>query len=148
MSRPAVPQLTAVAEIVVELGDPINFGDTRDGHRRMTPILGGSLRGFAAGSNPQVLDAEILAGGGDRQLVRSDGTIEIDARYEARSRDGVPIGIRATGIRRTVEGAVYFRVAMRFETAAPELAWLQDALYIADGVREAEQVRHIVYQVG
>lgn len=38
-------------------------------------------------------------------------------------------------------------VQLRFETSSEELAALQHALYVADGVREADQVRHTVYLV-
>lgn len=147
MGTHIAPGLEAVAEIIVNLGEPRVFGDTRDGHRRMTPVLGGTLRGLAQAGAGAALEAEILAGGGDHQIVRADGTVEIDARYEARTSAGAYIGIRASGIRRTVESAVYFRVALRFEAAAPELDWLQGALFVADGVREAESVRHTVYRV-
>ena len=152
MRRPERPvsdlALTAVAEIRVELGEQMDSGFVRDGRRRFTPILGGSFSALGAGGPLAGLDAEILPGGGDRPLVRIDGPIEIGARYLPRTADGELIEIGARGIRRADAGGVYFRVAMRFATAAPELAALQDALYIADGVREAGAVRHTVYRVG
>lgn len=166
----ASPSLTPVAEIVVSLGESRIFGGTRDGSRRMTPILGGEMRGLPGAETAGVRDlvATILPGGGDRQLVRdaagaADGSVgaagaastsvEIDAQYDARTASDTLIGIRALGIRRVTpqsagEPLVYFRVMLRFETSAAELAELQDALYVADGVREASSVRHTVYRVG
>ncbi|MFT4231794.1 MAG: DUF3237 domain-containing protein [Leucobacter sp.] len=239
---PAAPQLEPVCEVIVELGEPRDFGRTRDGLRRFTPILGGELRGIpgsSASAAVQALRAEILPGGGDRQLVRDPGpaygaggaegrgapgasgavtsagagsadtpsvpgvvgdpaastsagartdrtepgdlapapappavtTVEIDARYDARTADGALIGMHATGLRRVEQppvaaaersaradpaapGApdpaaprVYFRVVLRFEASDPALAELQDALYVADGVREADRVTHTVYRV-
>lgn len=149
------PTLTAVCEIVVELGTARHHGVTRDGLRRVTPILGGSIRGVA-GSGAVALRAEILPGGGDRQLVRSDGAggevVEIDARYDARTASGALLTLHASGVRHVpAPGSadpVLFRVALRFETADPALAPLQNALHIADGVREADLVRHTVYRVG
>ncbi|QZY51707.1 DUF3237 domain-containing protein [Leucobacter tenebrionis] len=151
------PELAPVCEIVVELGEPRGFGLTRDGERRFTPIVGGELRGIAdaeIGDAVRALRAEILPGGGDRQLVRAassqpDGTtaLEIDARYDARSPEGALIGVHATGIRRAGVSGVYFRAMIRFETADPALAELQDALFVADGVREADRVRHTVYRL-
>ena len=146
----APPTLAPVAEVIVELGEPLDFGRTRDGIRRFTPILGGEVRGIpgtAAGEALRGLRAEILPGGGDRQLVRPDGAVEIDARYDARAAEGALIGLRATGVRRASADGVYFRVALRFETADSALAELQDALFIADGVREADRVTHTVYRV-
>lgn len=150
------PPLRPVAEILVGLGEPLDFGETRDGHRRFTPILGGTFRGLPADSGdpgfaPAIaaIDAEILPGGGDRQLLRSDGAVEIDAGYTARLASGGLLGIRALGVRVPGEGGrpPYFRVQIRFETADPELAELQRALFVADGVREASEVRHTVYRV-
>ncbi|WP_449280899.1 DUF3237 domain-containing protein [Leucobacter sp.] len=146
----AAPGLTATARVTVELGEPLDFGRTRDGLRRFTPILGGELRGIPdadAGEAVRALRAEILPGGGDRQLVRPEGVVEIDARYDARTAAGALIGLHATGVRRAITDGVYFRVALRFETADPGLAELQGALYVADGVREADRVTHTVYRV-
>jgi len=153
VSASPVPALKAVALATVALGEPLDFGRTRDGLRRFTPIIGGELRGIpctAAGEALRGLRAEILPGGGDRQLVRSDGAVEIDARYDARTEDGgggALIGLHATGLRRASADGVYFRVTLRFETADSALAELQDSLFIADGVREADRVRHTVYRV-
>lgn len=186
-----MPALSPVCEIIVELGEPRDFGATRDGERRFTPILGGELRGIAdaeAGGAVRGLRAAILPGGGDRQLLRRQAgavgeadpeadpaavpgggpaaapsagpaiipsadpaaipTVEIDARYDARTDQGVLIGMHAVGVRRVArDGGVYFRVTIRFETSEPALAELQNALFVADGVREADRVRHTVYRV-
>jgi len=174
------PRLEAVCEIVVELGESLDFGETRRGLRRITPILGGSIAGLSGaplGDAVRALRAEILSGGGDRQLVRApessvDGAltvdssagfpvaagagagsvVEIDARYDAKTEQGALISIHAVGVRRTPgaedpDGVVYFRVAIDFETADPALAALQDSLFVADGVRQQDRVRHIVYRV-
>lgn len=144
-------ELEAICEILVELGDPSHHGRTRDGERRVTPIIGGTVRGLsgtAAGAGLHALRASILPGGGDRQLIRPDGSVEIDAAYDARTDTGALIAMRVTGIRRHAGTRMYFRVAVRFETAAPGLAELQDALFVADGVREDGFVRHTVYRVG
>lgn len=146
----SAPALLPVCELRVRLGQALDLGGTRAGHRRITPILGGDLRGIADGpSLPGIagLVAEILPGGADRQLVRPDETIEIDARYQARTATGGLIDLHATGIRRSGVEGVYFRVALRFETAEPGLAELQDAVYVADGVRERDEVRHTVYRL-
>ncbi|GAA1785434.1 DUF3237 domain-containing protein [Leucobacter iarius] len=149
------PRLEAVpvAEIRVRLGEPLDFGETRDGRRRFTPVLGGELRGLPGEDAERLgigrLRAEILPGGGDRQLLRSDDAVEIDAGYSARSSGGGLIGIRAIGIRAAAaEGeAPYFRVQLRFETAEPELAELQRGFFVADGRRDASEVRHVVHLI-
>lgn len=149
------PRLEAmpVAEIRVELGEPLGFGETRDGRRRFTPVLGGELCAMP-GEGAELLGigrlrAEILPGGGDRQLVRVDAAVEIDARYSARTGGGGLIGIRAVGVRvpAAQDGPPYFRVQVRFETAEPEFAELQRAFFVADGHRDASEVRHVVHLI-
>ena len=97
------PVLVPVAEIEVILGESVDVGITRDGHRRVTPILGGTVRGLpsAEDSVVEALRAEIRPGGGDRQLIRGSGdglVVEIDATYDARTAEGALIGIRAQGV--------------------------------------------------
>ena len=144
------PALQAVCEIEVLLGEPRDLGVTRDGHRRITPILGGTLRGLE-GTELEGLRGEVLPGGADRQLWREipgETSIEIDARYDVRLEPGATVSLHATGLRRASKAGTYFMVQLRFETSAPEAAELQHALYLADGVREADRVRHTVYRVG
>ncbi|GAA1596324.1 DUF3237 family protein [Leucobacter chromiireducens] len=138
--------LKPACQIAVTLGAPLTFGVTRDGERRVTPILGGTLLGI--GESFAGLRAAVLPGGSDRQLVRADGTVEIDARYEARTDAGELIGIHASGIRRATPDGVYFRAVLRFEAASATWAALQDAVFLADGAREANAVRHTVFRVG
>ncbi len=144
------PALQAVCEIEVLLGEPRDLGVTRDGHRRITPILGGTLRGLAGTELAGVL-GEVLAGGADRQLWREEvGTtsVDIDARYDVQLASGAIVSLHATGLRRASEVGIYFMVQLRFETSAPEAVELQQALFVADGTREADRVRHTVYRVG
>ncbi len=140
--------LTPAFELEVDLGESMDLGVTRSGHRRVTPIIGGELRSIGSGPEGEVLRARVLAGGADRQLVRPDGAIEIDARYTAETNEGAVLDIHAVGLRRPVRDGVYFRVSVRFECDRFSSAGLQDSLFIADGVREQTRVRHLVYRVG
>lgn len=149
MSAP-LPGLIPVLSLRISVGDARELGRTRAGLRRITRVLGGEIRGELGGPF-EALRGEILPGGGDRQLLREDGAgnpvVEIDAAYQARTAERRLIDIRAVGVRRQRADGVYFRVAMSFEASAPELAELQNALYVADGVREDDVVRHVVYRV-
>jgi len=69
-----VPELLHVADLSVEVGDPIETGEPAAGVRRMIPILGGTVAG------PR-LTGRILPGGADFQLSRNDGVTELEARY-------------------------------------------------------------------
>lgn len=144
------PALLAVCEIEVMLGEPRDLDTASDRGRRITPILGGTLRGLD-GTDFEGVRGEVLPGGADRQLWREEAgttSIEIDARYDAQLASGAIVSLHATGLRRANEAGIYFMVQLRFETSAPEFAAAQRALFIADGTREADRVRHTVYRVG
>ena len=153
MSAAPVPGLEPAFEVEVELGPLEDHGETRRGHRRVVPIVGGSVRGM--------LEGTILAGGADWQIVRPDGAVEVDARYTARTREGAYVLISATGIRsgprevldallrgEPVEpSAYYFRTVVTLETSAPQLSALQDVIFVASAVRTADRVTYTAYRV-
>ncbi len=126
---------------------------TRAGHRRVVPIVSGQVSGL--------LEAEILPGGADWQLVRPDGTVDIDTRYSARTAAGEYVHLRTAGVRsgpppvlaallrgEPVDPAdYYFRLAVHLETAAPRLAGLERSLFIASAVRGADSVAYTAYRV-
>lgn len=152
MSLPK-PELEYVFDVEVVLGDVEDHGVTRAGHRRVVPILGGSISGS--------IDAEILPGGADWQVVRADGSIEIDGRYSARTPAGELLYLQATGVRsgspHVLEalgrGEVvdpseyYFRTVVKIETSAPRLAQLECALYLAVAERTANAVKYATYRL-
>lgn len=138
--------------IDLAVGPPVEVGPVEGRNRRCIPILGGAVTGRLAG--------EVLAGGADWQQIGSDGTIEIDARYVLRLAQGL-VEVESRGLRagpadvlaRLAQGEAvdpslyYFRTAMRFRSAAPELAWLGRILAIATGERLAGTVRLTVHEV-
>jgi hypothetical protein len=148
-----VPGLEPAFDVTVELGPLEDHGMTRAGHRRVIPIVGGSVTG--------AFDAEILPGGADWQVVRAHGAVEVGALYSARTRTGALILVNSTGVRsgppdvleallrgEPVDPAdYYFRTLIRLETAEPVLAHLQDVLFIAAAVRTADQVTYTAYRV-
>ncbi|TVZ02775.1 DUF3237 domain-containing protein [Trebonia kvetii] len=148
-----VPGLEPAFEVDALLGPLEDHGVTRAGHRRVVPIASGRITGM--------FDAEILPGGADWQVVRSDGSIEIDTRYSARTPDGEYVHLRTSGVRsgppavleallrgETVDPAeYYFRVAVHLETSAPRLAALERSLFVASAIREANRVAYTAYRV-
>ncbi|WP_405431769.1 DUF3237 domain-containing protein [Micromonospora sp. NBC_00617] len=153
MSAPAVPGLQAAFEVAARLGALQDHGVTRAGHRRVVPIVGGQITGL--------FEAEILPGGADWQVVRPDGAIEIDTRYSARTADGGHIYLRTFGVRsgrpeileallrgEPVDPAeYYFRLGVRLETSVPALAVLEQSVFVASAIREADRVRYTAYRV-
>lgn len=167
-SVPTVPTLEPAFEIVCELEPPQDHGVTRRGHRRVVPILAGTLKGAgvpdgatAVGLGTGPIDAEILPGGADWQVVRADGSLEIDCRDTARTTEGEYLYLQVTGIRSgrpevlesLLAGAdvdpddYYFRTTITIETAAPRLAALEHCVFVTSCVREANAVRYVCYRV-
>ena len=148
-----VPALERAFDVDARLGPLEDHGMTRAGHRRVVPIAGGRISGL--------FDAEILPGGADWQLVRPDGTIEIDTRYSARTPAGEYIHLRTSGVRSgppeileallrgepVAPSEYYFRIGVRLETSAPRLAVLERSIFVASAVREADRVCYTAYRV-
>jgi hypothetical protein len=133
--------------LAVDVGDLVSLGAVPAGERRVVAILGGSFEG------PQ-LRGEILAGGADWQLARKDGVLELDARYVLKEQSGSLIQVVSQGYRHgppdvlaalargeEVDPAAYFfRTAMRFETGAADLAWLNKTMAFSSAERKARKV--------
>lgn len=149
--EPPVPTLEPAFEVVADLGPLQDHGTTRAGHRRVIPVVGGTVSGGLRGT--------VLPGGADWQTVRADGSIEIDGRYSARLDDGSLLYIRAVGVRSgdpaVLESLLrgddvdptsyYFRAALTLESSTHPV--LEASVYIASYVREANRVRYVAYRV-
>ncbi|HWM81703.1 MAG TPA: DUF3237 domain-containing protein [Pseudolabrys sp.] len=140
--------------IIADLGAILQFGKTPYGDRRVIDILGGTVSG------PR-LNGRILRGGADWQIIRTDGTADIQARYTIEADGGGHVLVASDGLRHGPPAVMetlargeavdptlyYFRTAMRFETAAPELAWLNRIIAVAYGAREPMAARLDVFEV-
>jgi len=138
----------------VEVGPIVSLGQGPLGERRVIELTGGTFEG------PE-MRGTVLTGGADWQIVRSDGVIDLDARYalkEARGgvirvvsqgyRHGPPEVLAALGRGETVDASKYFfRSIMRFETGAPELAWLNKTIAVATAERKARRVELKAYKL-
>lgn len=150
----STPSLTHVFSVEASVAAPIEVGDTLLGARRMIPILGGRVFG------PN-LSGRLLEGGVDYQLIRADGLAEIHARYIIETDAGARVYVENTGIRHGPPDAmarlrrgepvdpalIYFRTVPRFETAAPELSWLQRSIFVCAGARFPDRVDLRIFEV-
>ena len=148
------PGLTHVFTAHVDVDVPLDVGAVSTGHRRIIPILGGTVSG------PR-LTGTILPGGADWQIVRPDGTADLIARYTVRAEDGTLISVTNSGIRRGPPEVLariaagdpvdpseyYFRASPVFEVAPGPHRWLADSLFISTGARRAKQVVITVFAV-
>ena len=80
----SIPALEFIFAAHVTVDPALDLGDVGKGRRRIVPITGGDFSG------PQ-MRGQVLPGGADWQVLRSDGTAELEARYTLRTDDGVLI---------------------------------------------------------
>jgi uncharacterized protein DUF3237 len=149
------PTLAHVADFLVEVGPPIEIGETGRGLRRVVPITGGTIQG-------ERLNGTILNAGADSQIIGPDGFTRLEARYVAKLSDGTLLYVDNRGVRfgspevmaRIARGEavdpaqIYFRSTPRFETAAAAHQWLTRPLFIATGARYPDRVALSVFEVG
>lgn len=148
------PALSHVCDIDVDVGPISDLGLVPHGRRRIIQILGGKVSG------PR-LQAEILPGGADWQYLRSDGVLELVARYSILANDGTQIAVTNRGLRRAspevtaamsrgeaVDPAlVYFRTVPQFEAPAGPHDWLNRSVFIATAARHPDWVQIRVFEV-
>ncbi len=157
------PTLEHVCDLAVCIAAPIEVGTTPQGLRRMIPITGGSVTAAAhTPAGQQAMQGKVLAGGADFQLIVGGTTAQLDARYVIELLDGSTIFVQNTALRfasadataRLVRGEkvapeeVYFRCQPRFETAAPQWAWLMQSQFVGSGVRLPDAVHMRFFRVG
>jgi len=139
-------KLEFLFDLTAEVGELVSLGAGPLGERRVVYIGTGSFEGPA-------LRGELI-GGADWQILRSDGVLELDARYAIREQGGGVVQVLSQGLRhgppevmaRLARGedvdseSYFFRTVLRFETGAAELAWLNKTIAVATATRKAKQV--------
>jgi hypothetical protein len=148
------PGLTHIADLSADVAAPIEVGTSAVGRRRVIPVLGGRVTG------PR-LRGRVLPGANDYQIIRSDGVLELQARYVIETHDGALIYVENSGMREgpadvlakqaagewVDPNLVYFRTVPRFETAAPAYQWLMRRIFICAGARFPAEVKVAFYEV-
>jgi hypothetical protein len=148
MTATSIPALEFIFAAQVTVATALDLGDVGKGGRRIVPIAGGVFSG------PQ-MHGLVLPGGADWQILRGDGTAELEARYTLRTDDGVLIYVRNHALRhgppdviaalaagRPIDpGRYYFRGATFFETSDARYAWLTKHIVVCTGEREPAAVK-------
>ena len=128
----------------VVVAAPQKLGAVPRGTRLIAPIASGSFEG------PR-LRGKVLPGGGDWTLLRSDGVLELELHITLETDDGALIYMTSLGLRHGPPDVLaalargesvdpskyYFRTAPRFETSAPQYAFVNQLIAIASGDRRA-----------
>lgn len=147
-------QFEFLMRLAADVGEPVSMGAGPLGERRIVPITGGTFEG------PR-LRGEVLPGGADWQIVRTDGVLDLDARYALREEGGGVIRVVSQGYRHgpaeilaalgrgdAVDPQQYFfRTILRFETGAPSLQWLNRTIAVARAERKARKVLLEAYEL-
>jgi hypothetical protein len=140
------PRFEFLMSLAVDVGEVVSMGGGPLGERRVVGILGGTFEGPG-------LRGEVLPGA-DWQIARTDGVLDIDARYALKEQGGGLVRVVSQGYRHgpsdvlaalargeEVDPTTYFfRTIMRFETGASYLDWLNKVIAVAIGERRADRV--------
>jgi hypothetical protein len=127
-----VPKFEFVYECNATLSAAVEMGKTVEGQRRIIPITGGTVRG------PEI-QAELLSGGWDWNLSRSDGAGSVDAAYYMKTDDGVLIRIVNKGVgggggppaAPAANGEAFFMFTHpEFEAPAGKYDWMNRAMFV------------------
>ena len=155
MSRLPEPRLTLVYRLEATLGEPLDFGQVSQGHRRIVPLAGGTFAG------PEVEGTLLPGASADWQIVLAGGTVLGDIRYVLQTEAGELLYVRSQGVRHgsaevlarlgrgeDVDASEYtFRTSTQIETAAPRLDWLNRGIFISVGGRGPGSVIYETYLV-
>jgi uncharacterized protein DUF3237 len=147
-----ISRLLMTLQVVV--APPQRIVSVPHGARVIAPITGGTFEGDRLRGN-------VLPGGGDWTLLRSDGVLELDLRITLETDDGALIYMTSFGLRHgpaevlaalargeaVDPSTYYFRTAPRFEASAPRYAFLNQLIAISSGDRRASGPIYTIEEV-
>ena len=149
------PHLTLVYRLEATLGEPLELGQTAQGHRRIVPLTGGTFSG------PQISGTLVPGASADWQTILPDGTALGDIRYTLRTdaddllyvqsrsvRHGTPEVLARLGRGEDVDPSEYtFRTNTQITTSGRQLDWLNQGVFIGVAGRQPAGVIYETYLV-
>ncbi len=149
------PRLTLVYRLEATLGQPLDLGNTSQGHRRIVPQTGGTFSG------PGISGKLVPGASADWQILLPDGSSLADMRYTLQTDEGGLLYVQSRGGRygppevlarlgrgEHVDASEYtFRTSTHIETAIPGLDWMNKAVFISVGGRQPAGVIYETYLV-
>jgi Protein of unknown function (DUF3237) len=141
--------------MVLQAGTPQMSATGGDRELRVIPVTGGTFEG------PGLKGTLVPGTTADWLRVEPDGTAHMDVRLVMRTEEGRHVYMSYSGVRsgppevlarlgrgEAVDPAeYYFRIAIRFETGDPDLAWLNRVLAVGVGQRPPAGPTYDVYVV-
>ena len=134
---------------------PLHVGRIPIGYdRRIVFVSGGDFEGDR-------VSGSVLPGGGDFLTMRPDGAMHLDVRLVLRTKEDELIYLTYQGRRHGSPEILeryrqslpvsfeedYFRTQVQFETASPQLSWLNDLLAIGAGYRTAKGPVYEIFEI-
>ena len=130
------------------------IGNVPTGRRMTVPVDGGTFEGDR-------LRGTVLPDGADWVRFRSDGVMEIDVRTTLKTHDDALIYLSYRGyLHATPENMqkflrsepqayenLYARTSLVFETAAPQYAWLNKVVAVANGTTNGDGPLYEVFEI-
>jgi hypothetical protein len=150
------PFLELIYRLEASIGDPRDVGQISAGHRRIVPLTGGTFNG------PELRGTLIPGASADWQTILPDGTALGDVRYTLETESGDVLYVQSQGVRHGSPGVLErlgrgedvdageytFRTAVKIETGADGLNWLNKGIFVSVGGRQSGGVIYEVYLVG
>lgn len=148
------PVLEFFATFSVQVDAHLEIGTTLEGHRRIVPITGGTVRG------PRI-SGKILPGGADFQVAQAPDLVLLEANYAVELDDGDRIYVTNRGIRSGLPSdmtavaeaqpvdprRLYFRCTPRLHATSSARAWLDRSVFVATGERHPDHVELNVFRL-
>ncbi|MFM2278273.1 MAG: hypothetical protein RLZZ444_504 [Pseudomonadota bacterium] len=146
--------LSPFCTFFVTVDKPIRLGTGGFGETRIIPLTGGTVEG-------EELRGRILPGGSDEQMIREDGLTRLHARYVIETHDGALVRVDSQGLRsgppevmaalmrgeKIDQDQIYFVTTIRLDTADARYDFLNQRLFLSQGIREPDCVRLTLFRV-
>lgn len=137
------PRLRKVYRLEVTRGEPLDFGEVAQGHRRNVPQTCGTFTG------PEFSGRLLPGASAGWQIVLPDGTSFADIRSRrVRHRSAEVLDRLGRGEEVDAsECTGRFRTSAQIETAAAQLDWLNEGVFVSVGTRQPKGVIYDTYLV-
>jgi uncharacterized protein DUF3237 len=148
------PRFELLFNMLLEVAEPDQIGQTHAGNRRVIGVSGGVFEGPG-------LKGRVLPGGSDWIVVRRDGVLIQDVRIVLQTDDDHNILMSYRGMRHGPKDVMkrvdngedpdpseyYFRTTPVFEAPEGKYAWLNKLMAVAVGRRLPTGVTYTVYAI-